>query len=170
MDRFFITGLPRSRTAWLSVVAMAAGRVCTHEPSAVFPFKTIKANWRPGDGVSDSGLGIHLQEIVDTLGPRTLIVQRDIRDVMTSARCYFGDSLGNDWSRVESGLDQLSKALAVDHPLIKRVGYSELTNVSVAAECMNWLGVKPVGLEQLQHFNVQSDLAWNLGMIARRAA
>lgn len=88
-SRFFITGLPRSRTAWFSAVCDAIpGVVCYHEPLREFSrWDDVGAIWekpRGFVGVSDSGLGLHLGEILAQFRPRTLIVRRPFDEVIAS--------------------------------------------------------------------------------------
>ena len=53
--RFFITGLPRSRTAWMAAFMTSGNAVCLHEP------RNWAAMWNHDGaqhvGISDSGLG-----------------------------------------------------------------------------------------------------------------
>jgi hypothetical protein len=88
-NNFLITGLPRSRTAWFSVAASQAPAMCWHEP--------IKTRWQDcfqlwnsspymWTGISDSSLGFHLPEIVDEIGPKIVIIERDPDEVKASLR------------------------------------------------------------------------------------
>ena len=82
MHRFFITGLPRSRTAWMAAFMTAGNAVCLHEP------RNWKAMWESDGakfvGISDSGLGFQMQSIIDAYEPRILIIDRPIEEVEAS--------------------------------------------------------------------------------------
>lgn len=178
MGRFLITGLPRSRTAWFAVAASSGGRTCWHEPSATLGLSSLMTIWEamPDMGVSDAGLAPHLTEVLDVLGPKTLVIHRDPDEVVTSMRDYVSprERVSAEWiANVRKiARDTHEKLLSIEHPLIKRINYCDLGNgfQHVLEDCFDWLGVKPNGLTQLMHMNVQSDLAFNLGLLARLAA
>jgi len=92
-NRFFITGLPRSRTAWMASFMTAGKAVCLHEPrnwehlwleNAYFPVNGKTPGKISHIGISDSGLGFQLQNIIDTYAPRVLIIDRPIDEVEAS--------------------------------------------------------------------------------------
>lgn len=130
----------------------------------------------PDMGVSDSGLVPHLPEILDRLHPRTIMVHRDPEQVVTSIRDYVAprERVTAEWLADIRRLanDLHAQLLAIDHPLIKRVNYCDLGNgfQHVLEDCFDWLQVKPTGLTQLMHMNIQSDLGYNLGLLRRLAA
>ena len=84
--KFFITGLPRSRTAWLANW-LSTGEVFCYHDIATRMLSDVEE--LPGfferspykhTGVSDPSLGFFMQRIVD-LVPRILVVDRDIEEV-----------------------------------------------------------------------------------------
>lgn len=86
---FFIAGLPRSRTAWLSVLCTTDRTVCYHEPTALMQSldsldQIYDSRYYSHVGVSDSGLGFFAEEILKRWAPRTLIVERNVREVEQS--------------------------------------------------------------------------------------
>ena len=91
---FLVTGLPRSRTAWMSVLLTTAQSLCLHEPSASFReieelrtfYETDYPNYM---GASDSGLAFFLPWILENLHPHTLIIERD-PDEVTESLCQIG--------------------------------------------------------------------------------
>ena len=91
---FFVCGLPRSRTAWWSVVASTPYSVCLHEPAKdCKTFEELKERWLSLPvyrGISDSGLAFQMGRIMQEIEPRTLIVDRDPNDVLASFRRYWG--------------------------------------------------------------------------------
>lgn len=98
MKSFLVTGLPRSRTAWLSVLLHdPAWHVsCEHEPSAHFRhlddavryFSMGKeTGWRVG--AADHGLGWWAKELIEATDMRVLLVERPMPDVYASV-CKMG--------------------------------------------------------------------------------
>ena len=151
-EPFFITGLPRSRTAWWAVVTGAI-----HEPK-IIP--------KPWGGVSDSGLGIFLPGMIHSFRPRTLIVERPKADVMASLKAYLRPVAMN-WDNVSVQLDQLLTALSMESPLIKRVAFKDLNDLETVRECLDHLHVpEPRNLEQMLHMVVNSSLDYNLALLA----
>jgi hypothetical protein len=163
MSRFLITGLPRSRTAWWAVVTGAL-----HEPISrrgrLWP-------WHDGEGFSDSGAAMHLDEILNLLAPRTLIVERPRAEVLASAWAYLAPLKLTDKEAFWRLLDHASANLdAARSPLIKRVAYRDLGDIETVRACLDWLGVaEPRHLEQLLHMNIQSDLNWNRAQLRSAA-
>lgn len=157
MTPFLITGLPRSRTAWMAVVSGAL-----HEP------ERLPLPWE--GGVSDHGLSLRLAEILETVQPRTLIIERPIHEVARSLKAYVGNSLDLDLTRLCQGLIAMKAAMDIDHPLIKRVAFHDLNDISVVRDCLAWLGApEPPNLPQLQHMVIQSDLGHNIDRLKRAA-
>lgn len=164
MSRFLITGLPRSRTAWWAVVTGAAHEIISQEGR--------KGLWWPMDkGISDSGAAPELPLWIDCFAPRTLIIERPKIDVLHSLGQYVGSAAMIDWRKVDALIDAALRGLEVQHPLIKRVDYSDLDSIGTVRSCLDWLEVKePTSLEQLMHMNIQSDLAWNIALYKQKAA
>jgi hypothetical protein len=166
--RFFITGLPRSRTAWFAVVAGAR-----HEPSSTQSVHKLLGHWPDGTGVSDSNLGLHIADVMRLVGPRTLVIERPVGDVEASFVRYVMRS-GYDLQLMGHGmlyerLGVLEHALRYEHPLIKRVDFSALNDIGTVRECLDWLGVpEPPLLDQLMHMNIQSDFDFNLALVEKQ--
>lgn len=174
VGRFFITGLPRSRTAWLSLACdMVHGAVCYHEPlRELSRWDDVGAIW--GDpkaqgfvGVSDSGLGLHLGEILAQFGPRTLIVQRSMGEVIVSLLAAgFGVSAGV--------LSILQRRLDVhtEHPLVKVVAFRDLDQIDVVLDALEHLMpgayVDRDRLARLMGMNVQASAHLALEAARRR--
>ena len=87
-------------------------------------------------------------------------------------RRYAGAALWLGPAEMKRRLTQLSEALdSVDSPLIVRVAYADLTKHATVRACLKHLGVpEPRFLDQFMHFNVQSDLGWNVRWLSERAA
>lgn len=159
---FFVTGLPRSRTAWLSVAAsLVPGSYCIHEPiEDLGHWQDVAALWRSGFservGVADSSLAYRLGWILDKVGPRTLIVLRDPIEVEASiARLGWGapgralcQVLGEEMERHRW------------HPLVRPVPYHALDRTDVVLDCLQWLmpdaEIDPVSIDRLQRLRVEA--------------
>lgn len=155
---FLITGLPRSRTAWFAAVCTGNGSVCYHEPQED-PITLLKTIGHERIGISDSGAGMRLAEILQAVQPKVLIIDRPIDEVEASMRVYAGEWAAPD---LRERLEALQAALAVTSPLIKRVAYADLGRIEVVRDCLHWLEIRPLNLEQMMHLNIQSDLSYNL--------
>jgi hypothetical protein len=159
-EYYLITGLPRSRTAWMAAAATTDQSICWHEPLPRLSrwediFETI---WRRSRhryvGISDSALGFHLPEIIARAAPRVLVIERDITEVEAS-----GAAIGIVAPKY---LTLLKAALGYVHPLIERVPYADLADDRVVAACLRHLMPKAVihmdRIKALQGFNIQADL------------
>lgn len=170
---FLITGLPRSRTAWMAEASRVVDRVhCQHDPLAWLPTwdRVFDLCWayRPGleyAGVSDHGFGFHLPAIMQRTAPRTLIIERPIAEVEDSLR-RLGMEPGNICAL-------LAEALTFEHPQIRRVAYSDLTDTSVVLACLAWLtpgAERSAGrIDWLQGINIQADVERQKASARRRA-
>lgn len=159
-EPFLITGLPRSRTAWLSVAATNDQSICLHEPTIhldrwedVFD-KVWQGHWSRYVGISDSIMGFHLSEIIERCRPRVLIVERDIHEVEASLR-----RLGVPPTNYCA---MLKAALAYAHPSFLRVPFQSLSDSRIVAHALRhlmpnaWISVERI--EQLQRMNIQTDM------------
>ena len=154
-----ITGLPRSRTAWLSVAATAHDSICHHDITQylgqwqdIFPFwRGAKHTWT---GIADHGLGFHLPEIIERANPRVLIVERPVGQVLASL-----DRIGIPGA--ERFCMLLGLALAYEHPNIRRVPYHMLTSTGAVVDCLGWLmpgaRIDRERIDALQAMNIQAD-------------
>lgn len=164
---FYIGGLPRSRTAWLSVVAMTPRSICAHECSKDFDsFDDLKAAWtapRPYPefvGVSDSGLGLQIARVLEEIQPRTLIVERDMEEVRRSLAAYmrgvpYDTALGDAFlHKIQSSLDAVAR-----HPLVLRLPYEKLRHPEAVQHAFAWLcpGLDTSHIPALMRLNVQVD-------------
>jgi hypothetical protein len=160
MTAFLITGLPRSRTAWMAVAATDGTAVCYHEPTMhlarwddVFDEIWHGHGGFEHVGISDHGLGFHLPEITRRQ-VRTLIIDRPIAEVDASlARIGLGGS---------NFCDLLAEALAYRHSLIRRVPYAALADTDTVIACLDYLMpgafIDPARIADLQGENIQADV------------
>jgi hypothetical protein len=160
---FLIVGLPRSRTAWLAVVANTIPDViCYHEPFLETPtWQDSLRVWLSADyehvGVSDAGLGFHLAEIIEKYHPRVLVIDRPAHEVETS-----GNAIGLE---TVPGFCRLLLARIAPlrcHPLVKVVAFHGLSSSSVVRSCLWHLmpgaRIDTDKIALLQHLNVQTDM------------
>lgn len=157
---FLITGLPRSRTAWLSVAATTTFSICHHEPwDRMLSWEGAEGIWaRSGFGhvgIADSALGFHLGVFLDRVGPRVLIVERDIREVEASLAAAFPDLRRTNYC------DLLAARLRPyrDHPQVKTVRYDDLDDRDTVIDCLKHLipgmNFAPSRIAELQKMNIQ---------------
>lgn len=98
---FYITGLPRSRSAWLSV-ALSEYRLtsCLHEPLARMASYSpsavqavLSAAHTPFAGISDAGLPVVAPDLPAQLPGPIVVVLRDPADVAESLARYLGGAV-----------------------------------------------------------------------------
>lgn len=159
---FLICGLPRSRTAWFSVLMTGKDSFCYHEPlsDCADSFDEILELWGKGKcaytGMADHLLGFRLGEILEVVRPRTLVVERALDDVCAS--------LARFDIPAQPFCDQLVRAMAphLDHPLVRVVAYEALDDATMIVECMRWLcpdvGIDALRLQQMMAMNIQADM------------
>lgn len=170
MSRFFITGLPRSRTAWFAVATTTDKAICLHEPSAkLSSYDHLAAIWGPNMGVSDSALALHIGRVLADFQPRTLIIERDIDDVLVSfERCMGAEIHPSQRGHIVIGLRRCREELNAwkDHHLVRTVKFEALQNFDVLQGVFAWLVPgKPIEeLRQLAHMNIQCDPAHAMEM------
>lgn len=163
---FLVTGLPRSRTAWWSVVTTTPQSICRHEPlKDSNSFEELAAVWSDPKvdyvGVSDSGVVPVLGRILEEIEPRTLIVERPAAEAMRSFENYMR---GFAFNREAAALyfETSSRMLRNfhDHPLVKVVKFADMNDPDKVVQAYRWLMPKniwPVRFELL-HINVQVDV------------
>lgn len=144
-EKFFITGLPRSRTAWWAVATNTPASRCVHEPlKSTTKFEDVVRIWDRDEcrfsGISDSGLSVQLGRVLTEVKPRTLIVQRDPLDVMTSLYDYL-PFRPVDVIALKAHIDQCQAAIDEwrGHELVKVVPYDALRYRDIVTECFEWL-------------------------------
>lgn len=158
---FLITGLPRSRTAWLSVLCTTGDSICYHEPTSTMnDIKELADVYDKPSlkyvGASDSGLGFFLPWVMEAINPRTVIIDRGLDEVRQSlVKCGITK---------EGGLRMLMDCLNryKYHPSVLWVPYKALDNKRWIEKI--WMHLMP-GLvfdegryEQLAHMNITVDI------------
>lgn len=165
MKPFLITGLPRSRTAWWSVVATTQTSDCVHEPLKFCKtFEEVKRCWnKPLEfvGVADSGFLFLLDRILAEVEPKTLIIERDVLSVERSFTKYL-QGMPYDRQVVRTTLSEMQKHLDKNkhHELVKRVWFEDLNNEDVVEECFDWIMPgNPYLNKNLLNMNIQVNLS-----------
>lgn len=129
MNYFLVTGLPRSRTLWMSSWLTTDTSICLHEPTPRLQrIEDLRNEYEALEGAfkgfSDSGLGFWLDWILQEIKPRTLIIDRVIADVEQSlVNMNLGLPKTNFCSLL---LEELTKYK--EHPLVLWVPYEELNS------------------------------------------
>lgn len=163
-NNFLITGLPRSRTAWLSVAATGPKSICHHEPvsdhATYADFCRIFADDRfEHVGVSDSALVLQIGRLMKDVNLRVLIVVRPLEEVVASVRRYFGDDLGS--FDVEEYCLQNSRHMGRFAGVrgVRFIEYRALQDVASVADALDFLmpGAKLPLLPELMRLNIQRD-------------
>lgn len=161
MSRWLVTGLPRSRTAWLSVLMNNAGAFCRHEPTRYAQsFEDLVASWPDGTGVCDAALGFQLKRLIDELSPRALIIERDVDDAKASFLRYMeGVPLRLSLLHEHADLLQSRMAEVLTHKLVRSLRYEALHDVNSVKWAMDWLvpGCDTSRVEEMMRLNIQVE-------------
>jgi hypothetical protein len=158
---FFITGLPRSRTAWLSVYMTTGRAVCYHDACAkIERIEDVEAVFASDFyhyvGIADSALGFYLPWILQNIGPRTLIVERDPDEVSNSLA-----ALGMPKTKLPNRLLASLKEFR-GHPLVMWVPYRLLDEKRVMEKAFLHL-LPGEAFDERRHdemakLNIQTDM------------
>lgn len=163
--RFWITGLPRSRTAWFSVAATTSSSICVHEPtSRLQSFGDLCEFWKPkfgvDFGVSDSALAMRAEIILQQLQPRTLIIDRPVDECVASYLEYAErNGLPSDGEACLHFANEALSALETirENPLVCSVDYDDLADYAILYRAMEWIlpGRDFPDLKALMGLNIQ---------------
>lgn len=176
MSAFLITGLPRSKTAWLSVVASTVrDSICYHEP--VKRHKSWECCfdlWASKDyehtGIADAHLGFHLDAIRERVNPRILIIRRDIEHVKASVAALGGPQTNY--------VDLLAHALDrhITAEGLAWVSFDGLTHIDIVGRCLNFLmpgcTIDERKIREMIDLNVRVDMdvVWDFALANRENA
>lgn len=161
---FFITGYPRSRTAWLATLFTWGNCFCFHDGLAnIESLDELDEKFAsvPGDIVGNSdpaNLLFHSELRERYPEARWIVVERNFNDAREASQSAFGWQNANlDW------LD-LSIRLAVVNGL--RVGFESLCELRVLNQLVHYIGISmPVQrIQELMRLNIQvkPDLLRNI--------
>lgn len=143
-SRFFITGTPRSRTAWLAAVFSTGPALCYHEPTREL-HELCQRHGGRSVGVSSPSFVLRFRALRADY-PRTpwLYVERDPQEALASLlvflRPHFGAASAQAPEVIEAGLNALmarhqeEAQVLKAHPMVKVVRYEDLDNTAAAAE------------------------------------
>jgi hypothetical protein len=135
--RFFITGFPRTRTAWMSVLLTTKQSFCYHEimqragtESSIT--NMIEQREEPYVGSSGSDIPLFMEHLIlpNTNFP-IVVIERDSDSINNSLRGLFGDKAFNLMNDVSNNINQtLNERLNIIKKLPNtiRVNYNELNN------------------------------------------
>lgn len=173
--KFLVSGMPRCRTAWFSVVMSTVNSICYHEPvSRVESFEELELLWRPkyGErvGISDSAMMFQLPRILQEIKPRTLLVERRIPDVLSSLKRYFHGT--NYMLDYDEGRKYLGKIQGIidehrSHPMVRTVKFEDLRDYETVKALIDWLapGIEVLDLKSLMRMNIQVDVSYVMGLL-----
>ncbi len=171
---FLITGLPRSRTAWMATVCNTVPvAFCRHEPSMEWEmwrdcFGAWRAGTHPCVGISDPLLGFYLPEIVREIAPRVLVIERDVAAVERALRVIAPSAQAREF------LDALEERLreARGLPGVLHVSFDALHDPDAVLLCLEHLlpgaVVDRAKVGELLHMNVRADMAYAMARAQRR--
>lgn len=174
MQPFLITGLPRSRTAWMAHFFTVPGVWCEHEPSYHFThLNDLEAFYARGAGhgmrvgASDHGLGWWLPEIIRKHGAKVLLIERDIHDVNADLiRLGLKDG-ALDYLRELRRRENLMRA----HPNVLCVPYSKIDEPGRMERawfhCLPGVPFDEARFQYMRRFNIQLTGDWINHLLAR---
>lgn len=167
MSAYLIVGMPRSKTAWMSVVAsMVPGSICHHEPVTRFKrweccFDIWKNTAMPHVGIADSGLGFHLERILAEVAPRVLIIRRDPKEVIESLKRISPTQINYEPENLVRALTESLDAFAAA-PGVLSVAFEDLERPEIVANCLNHLipggTLSEDRIRELIDLNIQVDV------------
>lgn len=155
---FYVTGLPRSGTAWFANLLTVHNHYCFHEPSIDFDgFERevfIKRRLYEGVGISDSSLCTYYEDIVRP-GEPMLIIIREPSEVRDSLNRLF------DFDCTDAVERMVEMVQSIEHDNIRLFKYENLSNLDEVEEaCGFLLKGYPVDEDRIRFLmscNVQRD-------------
>ena len=171
MRKFIITGLPRSRTAWMSVAATTEVVHCEHEPYSWYKdLSSLASYWAEGPyeakGVSDSVLGFDLAKLLEDPELRVLVLWRNVDEVQESLAKLIGKKLALVYSLANT------LALYKGHPRVDFLAFEDMDDTRMICRALFRLtGVlyNAPRIDELQRMNIQTDMIKYLPMGAMYA-
>ena len=121
-NKFIITGLPRSRTAWMSAYMCSNNVMCLHEPCNDFPSleeMKLMVDRLPYEyaGISDSSIGIHPFFYIKNFKDCPVVfIKRDKEEVLNSFLKISGlriDKAEKIINMIEHGIYEIKNAFNV---------------------------------------------------------
>jgi hypothetical protein len=158
---FIITGLPRSRTAWMSVLFTTDDSFCPHELTPELPsLEVLREFFNISEyryiGISDSALIWMLPWVLEELKAPTLIIRRELDEVRSSL-----SMIGLHSNKLlENTAAQLERF--VNHPLVRCIDFESLNDPQMMRQA--WEHVLPgkrfdvLRFEALKRLHIETDL------------
>jgi hypothetical protein len=149
--------------------------ICYHEPlKHLNAWTEIGDIWRDDEyhefvGLSDHALGFHLGRILDQWAPRTLIVNRSREEIVRSLQDL---GVGGEREQISRFIALLAERMApfVEHPLVRTVSFSSLSDEAIVLGCLDHLmpgcEIDLAKFRETSRLNVQAhlpDVLANLG-------
>lgn len=146
---FFITGLPRSRTAWLANLFTYGPSFCWHDLTAQLDHIEELKSWirnvsQDIVGVSDSGLGLFACEVLQQFpDAKWILVRRPRGEALVSFLQFYADRGLDDHEtdlllrRIDTALDALTASLGRDH--VRTVDYGALEWMETARDLWQFI-------------------------------
>lgn len=172
---FLITGLPRSKTAWMSAVASSvAGAMCFHEPMKRFKsWECCFEVWQEKYlhvGIADAHMGFHLASVIERANPKILVIRRDLDQVKASLEALGGPQT-NYPDLLAQALDQF-----MAHPNVAWVTFDALKSIDIVKQCLQFLMpgclIDDNRIRELLDVNIQVDMerVWDCAFANRSRA
>jgi len=158
MTPFFITGMPRCRTAWLANLFTTEHTLCLHEPRA--PARELVARY-PGMrmGVSCSSLVFRYRKLADEFPEsRWLLVHRDPGQVLESLTRFVGRFMTRRQAR-EVVARHIEAQMQISSTAVRHVWFEDLSRLDMIRGAWGWLlpelPFNELRVNALQRLNVQ---------------
>jgi hypothetical protein len=166
---FLIIGLPRSRTAWMSLFMTTDNTICYHEPSeAISSIDQLDPYFNKDNytfsGISDSNMGFFARPIMEKYKTKTLVIDRDLITVENSV-ALMGIPKTDYCSKLKNALIEIKH-----NPDVMWVPYHSLDSLRVLEKI--WWHLMP-GLafdedraKLFMKMNIQVDLGYMRNKVA----
>lgn len=158
---FMITGLPRSRTAWMAAFMTFGKVICTHEPIKTLSDKVqipelFKSEYHTHIGISDSTAGFFMPEIMELVRPATVIIVRPRHEVKASMK-----EIGLPCDRQ---IDMLCEELGIfkSHPDVITVAYDKLNDIRTMSKiwfhCLPGVPFDEERFANFKNLHIEADI------------
>lgn len=167
LNTFFITGLPRSRTAWLSNLLTYRNSFCYHElarhgGNARDLIKKMETRTERFVGTADSSFPIYHKSILELVPEsKIVVIDRNINDVKNSL-CEF---LGGWSDELDETVEKTGKALyeLTRHYDCKIIGFNDLEDTLTVKSIVDYISPNDWDVDrftQLDRMNVGLNSKW----------
>lgn len=138
-SHFYITGLPRTRTAWLANWFTHKNSYCFHELSKYGKDfyelqRVVKSRTEMFIGTADSGFPLYHQQFLQYVPGKIVVIERDPKEVMDSYKEDFGSEMTIEL--VDQLLNELELIKAKKNPLVMQ--YEDLDDIQKLKSLWNY--------------------------------